>query len=428
MRKRWIGFVIFVLMVVGFVTAEGQSEGDSPEGVELEYMLWDANQQAAYEAVAARFTELNPSIQIRITQMGWDDYWTDIPRRMAIGDGPDVFTNHLAFVNDFARRGQVVDIQSFVERDRVDIEQYYPGLADLWTRDGKRWGLPKDWDTIALVVNAEMFEAAGLSLDELTSWDWNPGDGGSFGEAMRQVTAATGTYALAALYDSGFGQQEWSHFAHSTGWVYTPGPFSGVFNYDDPRLHEVVRWFQGMIGDGVFAPLEDVGGIGDATLFTSQRIAAVPAGSWMIGHYVNNAEFPIRFLPLPTGPMGQRSPFNGLADSIWVGTEHLEEAWKWVAFLGSEEAQSIVGRAGVVFPAVRGTEQLTIDEYASRGVDVTAFTDLVQEPGKTFLFPLTDNAAEVQEIFGDALEEAYLSGDDPASILTAANDRVNGLF
>ena len=33
-------------------------------------------------------------------------------------------------------------------------------------------------------------------------------------------------------------------------------------------------------------------------------------------------------------PNGRKSMFNGLADSIWVGSKHQDEAWKWVKFLG----------------------------------------------------------------------------------------------
>ena len=47
-----------------------------------------------------------------------------------------------------------MDIQPFVERDGVDMGVYLGELADLWARDGKRFGLPKDWDTIAIVYQS----------------------------------------------------------------------------------------------------------------------------------------------------------------------------------------------------------------------------------------------------------------------------------
>jgi len=47
-----------------------------------------------------------------------------------------------------------------------------------------------------------------------------------------------------------------------------------------------------------------------------------------------------------------------LADSIWVGSKHKEEAWKWVKFLGSEDGQKIIADHGVVFPAIKSDAEL----------------------------------------------------------------------
>ena len=43
--------------------------------------------------------------------------------------------------------------------------QYAKGLADLWVaQDGKRYGLPKDWDTIAIFYNKKMLAAKVSAL------------------------------------------------------------------------------------------------------------------------------------------------------------------------------------------------------------------------------------------------------------------------
>jgi ABC-type glycerol-3-phosphate transport system substrate-binding protein len=57
--------------------------------------------------------------------------------------------------------------------------------------------------------------------------------------------------------------------------------------------------------------------------------------------------------PPPIGPTGKRaSMYNGLADSVWVGSQTKPAAVKWVEFLGSPECQNIVGEKAVVFPAI----------------------------------------------------------------------------
>ena len=74
----------------------------------------------------------NPNIKVNITQKGWDDYWSGIQNGMVAGTAPDVFTDHLAKYPEFAAKDQLVDIQPYVDRDKVDMSVYLSGLADLW--------------------------------------------------------------------------------------------------------------------------------------------------------------------------------------------------------------------------------------------------------------------------------------------------------
>ena len=49
-----------------------------------------------------------------------------------------------------------------MEKDGFNVDQYQPGLADLWVgQDGKRYGLPKDFDTVALFYNKKMVDDGG---------------------------------------------------------------------------------------------------------------------------------------------------------------------------------------------------------------------------------------------------------------------------
>ncbi len=158
--------------------AGGDAAASAPSGeaVTIEYWLWDANQLPPYQACADAFMAKNPNIKVNITQRGWGDYWNGIQTGMVAGTAPDVFTDHLAKYPEFAAKEQLVDIQPFVDAEKVDMSVYLGQLADLWARDGKRFGLPKDWDTIAIVNNTDALKAAGVTEDELNSLTWDPED------------------------------------------------------------------------------------------------------------------------------------------------------------------------------------------------------------------------------------------------------------
>jgi multiple sugar transport system substrate-binding protein len=168
--------------------------------------------------------------------------------------------------------------------------------------------------------------------------------------------------------------------------------------------------------------------IGATALFTSQKTGMILDGSWMIGFYGGNTEFKVGFARLPLGPVGRRSMFNGLADSIYVKTQHPKEAWQWVKYLGTAEAQNVVGGYGAVFPAIQSGVQAANDSYKAKGLDVTAFTAQALEKNGTFLFPITDNASEINSIMQQAEDSIFLGQATAADALKAANAKVNATF
>jgi len=415
--------------------------------VTLDYWLWDANQLEPYTQCAADFQAANPGITVRVTQMGWGDYWTGITTGFVSGTAPDVFTNHLQRYVEFAANEQLVDIQPFVERDGLDLGIYIDGLAELWTRDGARFGLPKDWDTVAVVFNAEMLAAAGITEEELNAATWNPDDGGTFQNIIARLTLdANGNDGLSSDFDKanvvqyGFtlpgsdsggatGQTQWSHYAYSLGFAFNDGMFATSYDYDDPRLAATLDWVARLINEYGYAPsFAEISSLGGNALFTAGQTALLTDGSWMIGFYDDNSPFDVGFARLPLGPEGRKSMFNGLADSIWVGSRHREEAWSLVRHLASPDCQRIVGAAGVVFPAVPEAVDLALANFEERGLDVSAFTEQALEEGGTFLFPITDFASEIASIMENAVASIFLGQEPAETALTRANRDVNALF
>ncbi len=433
--------ILFVVLVMLMALAPSVSAQD---GVTIKYVLWDTNQLPPYQQCAEVFQAANPGITVTIEQLGWDDYWTGITTGFISGEAPDVFTNHLAKYPEFVALEQLADIQPLVDRDGVATDIYYPGLADLWARDGKRYGLPKDWDTVAVVYNKAMLEAAGIDPAIMQEWTWNLEDGGSFQETIAALTLdANGNNGLSPDFDKNnvtqygfvqdtmggaYGQTQWSPFAVSTGWTFNNGAWGDEYYYDDPRFIGSAQWWADLSLEYGYAPsFEEISSLGSSALFQSGNIAMTINGSWMIGTFLGS-EFEVGFGRLPAGPEGRRSMFNGLADSIWVGTEHLEDSWSWVKFLASAECQNIVGESGVVFPAIPEAAAMSQQMRADAGVDVSAFVDQANEENGTFLFPIADFAGEISTIMGEAMDSIGLGQAKAADVLPAANEEINALF
>ena len=413
--------------------------------VTIRYGLWDSAQQPQYEACAKDFQAKNPNITIKFEQAGWADYWSQLQTSMVAGNAPDVFTNHLAKYPEFANKNQIVDIQPLVDRDKVPTDVYLHGLADLWARNGKRYGLPKDWDTVAIVYNADMLQKAGIDPKVMDTWTWNPTDGGTFEKTLAQLTIdQNGKNALDPAFDKtkvaqygfipqgagdGVGQTQWSFLAASTGWKSQDQIWGTKYNYDDPRFAQTITWYKSLFDKGYAPPYANITSLGPSALFQAAKGAMTSDGSWMIQNYLDNSKFKIGFGLLPIGPVGRKSMFNGLADSIYIGTQHKEEAWAWLKYMASADCENVVGTFGVVFPAIQSGVDNNLKARTAKGVDVSAYTKEALDPNGTFLFPIADHAAELTAIMHPVEESIYLGQTtDIPGTLKKANDQVNALF
>ncbi|MGY2896840.1 ABC transporter substrate-binding protein [Deinococcus sp. UYEF24] len=411
----------------------------------LQYWLWDSNQQPAYQTCATNFTKANPDITIKISQKGWGDYWTGITTGFVSGTAPDVFTDHLAYFPDFAGSDQLVDLAPLIAKDKVATNIYYPGLKDLWAKDGKQYGLPKDFDTVGVFYNADLLAKAGLKPADLQNLTWNPKDGGTWQSTIAKMTLdKSGNNGLSAKFDkanvnqygyeTGFGagfngQTEWAFYAATTGWKYNNGVFGNKYNYDDPRFAQTIQWLADLnLKKGLIPSFKDVSTASDA-LFRAGKVAMITQGSWQINDYTSKLPFKVGIAPLPKGVNGKRmSMFNGLADSIWKGSKNQDQAWKWVKYMASSACQNVIGKSGAVFPAIPAAADMSVAAHKAKGVDASSFISQAKAPGGTFFFPISDHTAQVNDIMTSALQSVYLGKAQASAVLPAANAKVNALF
>ena len=55
-------------------------------------------------------------------------------------------------------------------------------------QDGKRYGLPKDFDTVAVFYNKKLIADAGVKEADLQNLTWNPDDGGTYEKMIAHLT------------------------------------------------------------------------------------------------------------------------------------------------------------------------------------------------------------------------------------------------
>ncbi|MCU7729322.1 sugar ABC transporter substrate-binding protein [Actinoplanes sp. KI2] len=453
MRRAFALFSVLLLAGCGWSGADAATAAGG-NGT-IEYWLWDSGQQPGYQKCADEFAKQNPGLRVHISQYGWDVYWQKLTAGFIADTAPDVFTDHLAKYAQFVDLKVLRPLDDLGPTSDIQDTDYQPGLAQLWKgQDGKRYGSPKDWDTIALFYDRTALKQAGVdpaTLDDLT---WNPTDGGTFEKLVAHLTVdANGVRGDQPGFDrnhvkihglssegsggGGWGQTQWSAFTGSAGWQATDrNPWGTHFNLDQPAFQQTVDWYFGLARKGYMPTYEEIGGanaIGTDKQIQSGIAAMGLSGSWMISTFSKltdaaGKKLDIGIAPTPIGPAGNRaSMFNGLADSITTLSKQPDNAAKWVKFLSGAQCQNIIGQSGVVFPArPEGTQLAIAYNRDQRKLDVTPFTDQVKNK-TTFLFPVTSNAADIVALMSPRMDAVYI-GSSPVSSLTTLNDQLNRLF
>ena len=453
MRRAFALFSAFLVAGCGWSGADAAT-GPGGNGT-IEYWLWDSAQQPGYQKCADEFAAANPGLRVHISQYGWDVYWSKLTAGFIADTAPDVFTDHLAKYAQFVDLKVLRPLDDLAPTSDIRDDDYQAGLAALWKgQDGKRYGAPKDWDTIAIFYDNAALKAAGADPAAMQNLTWNPTDGGTFEKLVAHLTVdANGVRGDQPGFDknhvkvhglasegsggAGWGQTQWSAFTGSAGWQATDkNPWGTHFNLDQPAFQHTLDWYFGLERKGYMASYEEIGGanaIGTDKQIQSGTAAMGLSGSWMISTFTkltdaSGKKLDIGIAPTPIGPTGKRaSMFNGLADSVTSLSKQPDNAAKWVKFLSGEQCQNIIGQSGVVFPArPNGTELAVAYNKKERNLDVTPFTQQVKDK-TTFLFPVTTNAADITALMQPRMDAVFI-GSAPVSSLTTLNRQLNTLF
>lgn len=103
-----------------------------------------------------------------------DPYFSQLKVLVDAGDAPDVGYVDSIRAPELIEQGVLKEIPSDIGTD-----DYYPQLLRYFQRDGKTYALPRDFQTVALLVNLDLFDKAGASL---------PNDWDSFRQAAQKIT------------------------------------------------------------------------------------------------------------------------------------------------------------------------------------------------------------------------------------------------
>jgi multiple sugar transport system substrate-binding protein len=402
-RVAWLLISLALLIPsIGLFAAEKQV-------TTITYGFWDANQRPAIESLVAAFQKENPNIQIQIMVVPWGEYWTKLQASVAGGQAFDTFWMNGPYFPIYASQGVLKEMGPDFKKAGIDMSKYSKSLSDMYTYKNKIYGLPKDYDTIGLFYNKDLFDKAGVSYPT-ENWTFD-----DLKSAAKKLTdPAKQVWGFASTTSD---QQGWWNFVFANGGKLLSDDQTKIL-VDQGAAREALSYLYSFVKEGLSPDASTVASI-DAwsQLFPNGKLAMITAGSWMAKTY-SEAQFRMDVAPIPKGKAGHATVIHGVANVVWSKGKNIDVATKFVDFLVSKKAQEIVAASGSVIPAYEGLADAWIKSNPKMNTKV--FIDAVKY---AIPYPASVKGMEWNDKISNALSDIWngaISFDD--GMVKLAND------
>ncbi|MFG3103683.1 ABC transporter substrate-binding protein [Streptomyces sp. NPDC048182] len=405
MRRRTFLTAAASLTAAG-CTSSGGSAGRG--GSHLTYGVWDVAQLPAMRKAADAFERSRPGVSVDVQLTPNGTYWTKLRTACTGGSAPDVFWMNGPNFGLYADAGQLLPLETEGPDAVLDPAAFPADLVSLYRWRNVQYGAPKDFDTVALWFNKELFDRAGADHPN-ADWTWQDLIEG----AERVTDRRRDVYGIAApvwaqenYYDS---------IAQAGGYVISEDRTTS--GYSDPRTVEGLRLWTDLIHRYQAAPtLQQLTDTDPTQMFQAGRVAMIQDASYDAAAYWKDPQFraKVGVVPLPRGRR-RATVIHGLGNVVYARTPHPELARDFVRFLSGEPASLLQARHGTAIPAHQGTQQPWTE--AMPRFDLKVFLDAVDY---AVPYPTSANTAAWGHKEQQILARAW-SGDESVE---AAADRL----
>jgi multiple sugar transport system substrate-binding protein len=384
--------------------ADPADEGTTTQegGSELTVLIGssgDAETDAVNAAVAAWAEESGNTATVTVA--------SDLPQQLsqgfAAGSPPDVFyvgTDNLA---GYAANGSLLAYGDQLS----NVDDFYPALVDNFTYDGEFYCAPKDFSTLALVINTDAWTAAGLTDADIPT-DW---------ASLADVAARLTTAEQVGLTFGPEYQRVGVFMAQAGGGLVSD---EGAAIADSPENAEALGLVQQMLKDGVLAFPSSIDSGWGGEAFGTGRAAMTIEGNWIVGALRNDfPDVPYQVVELPAGPAGPGTLQFTNCWGVAADSPNQTAALDLVEFLTATDQQAAFADAFGVMPSV----QSAAEDFRTAYPEMSAFLDSAEF---AVGMPTAQGANDVIGDFNGQIEG--LADADIAAMLASVQTNLQALL
>lgn len=417
-RRRWLavgaiaaaGALALTACGSGFSSGSSGSAGSSTSGGKLTSsnkaltVMIGSSGDAETKAVNSAVAAWSSSSGTKATVVPATNLNQQLSQGFASGKPSDVFYLSTDALAGYASNGSLL-----AYGDQLPNKgDFYPSLVNSFTYNSKFYCAPKDFSTLQLEINTDLWKAAGLTAADVPK-TWDQLDS----VAKKLTTASTAGLVMSGQYArvGAFMTQAGGNLMNSDSTKATADSSANV---------TALTFVKKMLDDGSLKFAKDVGAGWGGEALGKNLAAMTIEGNWITGGM--KADYPsinYTVYPLPAGPTGTKGTLQ--FTNCWgiaADSPNQAAALKLVEKLTSSSDQLAFSKAFGPMPSIKSaaTAWKTANPSLVPFLDAASYAQNV---------PTAKGSADVVADFDSKLDT--LKSGDPATILSATQKNLQSL-
>jgi len=336
MKQKLLAMLAFILVISVFLagcsdsTSNDEASEEDGNGTTLELWTFNELHEKYFEYMADLWNEQNPDepINLKGSTYPYEDAHNKLLVALQSGKGaPDIADIEIGkFANYLKGEPQLVELNDVVDPEREFI---VPSRLDVYSKDGKNYGLPFHVGASVIYYNSEIMEQAGFNPDDIKTWD-------DYKKAGKTVLEKTGIPMTTV--DVADPWSFWQQVAQLEGKDDLLKE-NKELNLTSPEVVKVLKYQQELIEEGIAVPApgnehhaEEYYGF-----MNNGGAASVWMPMWYMGRFVDympDLSGKVVIKPMPAWEEGgpRSAGMGGTGTVVTNQSENPELAKKFIAF------------------------------------------------------------------------------------------------
>lgn len=339
------------------------------------FMAWGSPEElAVWQTIADEFNKTHPDIKVNVDVSDWDAYFNKLQTLFAGGTPPDVFAMDAPLYPDWQSRGVLKNLQPYLDADPGVLDGVYPVTLQAYQTPEGYFGLPRDFQTIVLYYNKDMFDAAGV---DYPTDDWTLQD---MREAAKKLTADT----------DGDGQVDqwgfWSDF-YDMELFWGPalwGAGGQVISDDHTQTllaegpaQDVWHTMSDMIFEDGSVPTTGQAEQYGSDMFLAEHAAMTTIGHWSVPEYTaQGINFDVA--AFPAGSEKRATSVNSAGFVIADASKNADAAWEFVKYAVGPSGQTRLAELGFAIPVLQSVAESPVFLEQGSSLNQQVYLDALQ--------------------------------------------------